>query len=53
MYVEVADSGQVHLTGRWVCSEKHTDDGVMKKARFVVRGFQEKASMQLDSPTGK
>ena len=50
-YDEVKDVGQKYLTGRWVCTEKVTDEGRIPKARFVVRGFQEKTNIQADSPT--
>ena len=52
VYDEVKDVGQKYLTGRWVCTEKVTDEGRIPKARFVVRGFQEKTNIQADSPTG-
>ena len=52
VYDEVKDVGQKYLTGRWVCTEKVTDVGRIPKARFVVRGFQEKTNIQADSPTG-
>ena len=42
VYDEVKDVGQKYLTGRWVCTEKVTDKRRIPKARFVVRGFQEK-----------
>ena len=52
VYDEFKDVGQKYLTGRWVCTEKVTDEGRMPKARFVVRGFREKTNIQADSPTG-
>ena len=52
VYDEVKDVGQKCLTGRWVCTEKVTDEGRIPKARFVVRGFQEKTNIQAASPTG-
>ena len=52
VYDAVKDVGQEYLTGRWVCTEKITDEGRIPKARSVVRGFQEKTNIQADSPTG-
>ena len=42
VYDEVKDVVQKYLTGRWVYTEKVTDEGRIPKARFVVRGFQRK-----------
>ena len=52
VYDEVKDVDQKYLTGRWVCTEKVTDEVRTPKTRFVVRGFQEKTNIQADSPTG-
>ena len=52
VFEEVQDVGQHHLTGRWICTEKVGMNGKIPKARFVVRGFQEKVHIQSDSPTG-
>ena len=52
VYHEVPDNGQRRVTGRWVCTRKITENGLQPKARYVVRGFQEKSTIQSDSPTG-
>lgn len=53
VYEEVNNEGQKCLSGRWVFSRKQDADGNEQlKARFVVRGFQEKVDIQSDSPTG-
>ena len=52
MYTEVDDNGQKHITGRWVFSQKLENSTFRPKARYVVRGFQEKSEIQSDSPTG-
>ena len=52
VYDEVKDVGQKYLTGRWVCIGKVTDEGRIPKAKFLVRGFQEKTNIQAESPTG-
>ena len=52
VYDEVKDVGQKYLRGRWVYTEKVTDEGRISKARFVVQSFQEKTNIQADSPTG-
>ena len=53
VYEEVNNDGQKCLSGRWVFSRKQDGDGNEQlKARFVVRGFQEKVDIQSDSPTG-
>lgn len=52
VYDEVNDEGQNFITGRWVYTEKTTDQGNVKKARFVCRGFQEDTEgIPTDSPT--
>ena len=45
------DVGQNHVTGRWVCTRKVTEEGFQNKARYVVRGFQEKSTIQLEAST--
>ena len=40
------------LTGRWVCTRKIDNNITQLKARYVIKGFQEKSSIQSDSPTG-
>jgi hypothetical protein len=40
---KVPASAQI-LSGRWVFSEKDSEDGKVQKARWVVRGFKEKAT---------
>jgi len=50
-YHEVADIGQPRLTGRWVCTRKSVNGQVIRKARYVIKGFQEDASIPSDSPT--
>ena len=52
VYDEVDDCGKKCLAGRWICSRKYSDSGFINKARFVVKGFQEKVDVQSDSPTG-
>ena len=47
-YEEVEYDGQHTLGSRYVLTRK--DDGSIK-ARFVVKGFQEKYKSQADSPT--
>ena len=52
VYDEVNDEGQHFITGRWVYTEKATDQEIVKKARFVCRGFQEDTEgIPTDSPT--
>ena len=49
-YDVVPYSGQKLITGRWVCTRKITPEGLVPRARFVIKGFQEKLNMQADSP---
>ena len=51
-YHEVADIGQPRLSGRWVCTRKTVNGQIIRKARYVIKGFQEDASIPSDSPTG-
>lgn len=54
VYDEVTDNGQPRITVRWVCNEKHLQDGsCMAKARLVARGFEESKpdNFKSDSPT--
>ena len=39
------------LSGRWVTTRKKTDKGLVNRARFVIRGFEENVCVQSDSPT--
>ena len=52
VYDEVQRNGQKFLCGRWVCSRKYAGTDYINKARYVVKGFQEKVDVQSDSPTG-
>ena len=51
-YEDVQHGDQNFITGRWICTEKTVDGVLVKKARYAVRGFQEKCDIQSDSPTG-
>lgn len=52
VYKEVPNMGQKALSVHWVVMEKETGEGKKKKkARLVVRGFEEKEEIQSDSPT--
>ena len=52
-FEEVEDEGQPRITTRWVVTQKEDHDGmkVKIKARLCMRGFQEEAEPQSDSPT--
>ena len=52
VYTETKDVGQKRLNGRWVCTRKIDNNITQLKARYVIKGFQEKSSIQPDSPTG-
>ena len=52
VYEEVELDKQKFLCGRWVCSRKYARNSYVDKARYVVKGFQEKVDIQTDSPTG-
>ena len=52
VYEEVQDRGQEALSSRWVLTDKSTKEEKKIKARLVVRGFEEKVKVQVDSPTG-
>ena len=51
VYNEIEDVGQKCLTGRWVCTRKIDNNITHLKARCIIKGFQEKSSMQFNSPT--
>ena len=53
VFKDVLDVGQKALSVRWVITEKYKDGIPEKKARLVVRGFEEDNTEQLrtDSPT--
>ena len=52
VYEEVDDENQTAISGRWVYKEKITNNGPLKKARFVARGYEEvDFNNQSDSPT--
>ena len=52
VYEEVNDENQMAISGRWVYKEKTTENGPLKKARLVARGFEEvNFDRQSDSPT--
>ena len=54
VYEEVEDCGQPCISIRWVCTEKHSDDGHSTiKARLVARGFEENkdCNFRADAPT--
>ena len=51
VYNETEDVGQKCLTGRWVCTRKIDNNITHLKAGYIIKGFQEKSSMQFNSPT--
>ena len=53
MFEEVEDIGQERIGSRWVITKKEKADRqkTVFKGRLVARGFQERESPQLDSPT--
>ena len=51
-FEEVENVGQKYITGCWVCNRKESDGKLVNRAWYVIRGFQEDASIQSDSPTG-
>ena len=51
VYNEIEDVGQKCLTGRWVCTCKRDNNTTHLKVRYIIKGFQEKSSMQPNSPT--
>ena len=53
VYEEIDFHGQNCISTRWICTLKETTDGIIPKARLVVRGFEEmdKEGIPTDSPT--
>ncbi|XP_063683937.1 uncharacterized protein LOC134818355 [Bolinopsis microptera] len=50
VYQETKDTGQSHVSSRWVVTTKGENDEQVK-ARLVARGFEENCVMRKDSPT--
>jgi len=53
VYSKISGGGYKTISTRWVCTLKETPDGLVPKARLVVRGFEEpeKEQLEKDSPT--
>ena len=51
-YEPVKYDGQDLLSGRWITTNKAVGSVIVKKARYVIKGFLEESSFQSDSPTG-
>ena len=51
-YEPVKNDGQDLLSGRWITTNKAVGSVIVKKARYVIKGFLEESSFQSDSPTG-
>ena len=52
MYEEVDNTGQDHISLRWVLKDKIDGEGkTICKARLCVRGFEEEQNFRTDSPT--
>ena len=52
VYNQIKIVGQKRLTGRLVGTRKIDNNITQLKARYIIKGFQEKLSIQSDSPTG-
>ena len=52
VYTEIEDVRQKHLTRRWACTRKTDNNKTQLKERYAIKAFQEKSSIQSDSPTG-
>ena len=50
VYVEVENTGQEYVTGKWVIKPKIIDGKHSVKARYVLRGFEEPNEFRTDSP---
>ena len=51
VYNEIEDVGLKCVTGRWVCTRKIDNNITHLKARYIIKGFQEKSSLQSNFPT--
>ena len=50
VYQETKDTGQSHVSSRWVVTTKG-ENNEQFKARLVARGFEEICNIKKDSPT--
>ena len=51
VYVEVDNTNQKCISGRWIVKPKVIDGQQSMKARYVLRGFEEEEHFRTDSPT--